>query len=223
MSDTTLFAYKLTHDSGFAPNPFWGYLTLATCKPGIRRSKKVGAWIAGFASGQLCGDAIGEEKLVYLMQVTEKFSIADYFRSSRFVRKIPPTSGGQHVLSVGDNIYEPLRLHSTAPSAFRQLPNNSHWDGIGVCTPKPSKAHDISGQFVLVSNRFAYFGSEALMIPPELRPNVPRGQSSQGSATRDAARVNAFVGYVFQKARGCQVLAAPHEWQDGDNSWQQSQ
>ena len=27
-----LFAYKMTHDTGFAPNPFWGYLTLATCK-----------------------------------------------------------------------------------------------------------------------------------------------------------------------------------------------
>nr|WP_269667332.1 hypothetical protein [Polaromonas naphthalenivorans] len=28
----------MTHDSGFAPNPFHGTLTLATCKPGIRRT-----------------------------------------------------------------------------------------------------------------------------------------------------------------------------------------
>ena len=25
-----LFAYKMTHDTGFAPNPFWGYLTLVS-------------------------------------------------------------------------------------------------------------------------------------------------------------------------------------------------
>lgn len=37
-----LFAYKMTHDTGFAPNPFWGYLTLATCKPKIREKKRRG-------------------------------------------------------------------------------------------------------------------------------------------------------------------------------------
>lgn len=26
------FRYKLDHDYGFAPNPFWGVMTLATCK-----------------------------------------------------------------------------------------------------------------------------------------------------------------------------------------------
>jgi hypothetical protein len=35
-----LFTYKMTHDSGFAPNPFYDILTLATCKPGIRKTKK---------------------------------------------------------------------------------------------------------------------------------------------------------------------------------------
>ena len=33
-----LFAYKMTHDTGFAPNPFWGWMTLATCKSQIRRN-----------------------------------------------------------------------------------------------------------------------------------------------------------------------------------------
>ena len=48
-----LFSYKLTNDGGFAPNPFWGALTLATCKPQIRLSKRIGDWIAGFSSGTL--------------------------------------------------------------------------------------------------------------------------------------------------------------------------
>jgi Nucleotide modification associated domain 2 len=155
------------------------------------------------------------------MQVDQKLSIADYYRNPRFARKIPSFSGGPHVLEVGDNIYEPLRQHPRAPSGFRQLWNKSHWDDATACAPKPSKAHDISGQFVLVATRFAYFGRDALAIPPEIRPNVPRGQSSQGYATDDPIRVNAFIDYVFRKARGRQVLAAPDAWPEGDDSWQQ--
>ena len=33
-------------DYGFAPNPYFGYCTLATCKPVIRRCAGVGDWIA---------------------------------------------------------------------------------------------------------------------------------------------------------------------------------
>jgi hypothetical protein len=33
-----LFSCKMTNDSGFAPNPFFGALTMATCKPGMRKS-----------------------------------------------------------------------------------------------------------------------------------------------------------------------------------------
>jgi hypothetical protein len=51
-----LFAYKMTHDTGFAPNPFHGACTLATCKPQIRLHKRVGDWIAGFTSKRLNGD-----------------------------------------------------------------------------------------------------------------------------------------------------------------------
>ena len=31
-----LFTYKMTHDTGFAPNPFWGFLTLTTCAEDTR-------------------------------------------------------------------------------------------------------------------------------------------------------------------------------------------
>ena len=36
-----LISYKVKHDTGFAPNPYFGILTLATCKPAIRRSSKI--------------------------------------------------------------------------------------------------------------------------------------------------------------------------------------
>ena len=84
-----LFAYKMTHDTGFAPNPFWGYLTLATCKPKLRQHKRPGDWVAGFTSKELCGDGVGEERLVFLMQIEERMPLADYFHDRRFQSRIP--------------------------------------------------------------------------------------------------------------------------------------
>ena len=103
-----LFSYKITHDSGFAPNPFGHTLTLATCKPEIRRCKRVGDWVAGFTSGELNGDPVGDERLVYLMRVGEKTLIRDYFWDPRFQDKIPNMKAKGPYPKTGDNIYRPL-------------------------------------------------------------------------------------------------------------------
>jgi len=102
-----LFSYKIKTDAGFAPNPFFGVLTLATCKPQIRKSKKVGDWIAGFTSKTLCDDEVGEERIIYLMQVTDKIYISEYFYHPDFKDKIPDLSREEFVYQAGDNIYKP--------------------------------------------------------------------------------------------------------------------
>ena len=50
-----MFSYKIEHDFGLAPNPFWGVMTLAVCKGKIRRHKKlqIGDWIIGTGSQKL--------------------------------------------------------------------------------------------------------------------------------------------------------------------------
>lgn len=48
-----LYSYKMTDDSGFAPNPYHGILTLATCKPRMRHNTQVGNWVAGFTSARM--------------------------------------------------------------------------------------------------------------------------------------------------------------------------
>ena len=52
------FRYKIEHDYGFAPNPFHGTLSLATCKGPIRQNKnlQVGDWIVGFGSKSMDND-----------------------------------------------------------------------------------------------------------------------------------------------------------------------
>jgi hypothetical protein len=57
-----LFTYVITHDAGFAPNPFYGVLTLNFCKPLIRRTAEVGDWVAANTAANFPG---GRGLLVY--------------------------------------------------------------------------------------------------------------------------------------------------------------
>ena len=43
----TLYSYTIAIDTGFAPNPFNGFCTLACCKPGIRRTAQDGDYVVG--------------------------------------------------------------------------------------------------------------------------------------------------------------------------------
>ena len=200
-----LFSYKLTNDSGFAPNPFFGALTVATCKPRIRKSKRVGDWIAGFTSRELCGDAVGEERLIYLMQVTDKILISEYFSRPDFQNKIPDLSRKEFVYQAGDNIYK------LQDNDFIQLPNRNH--------TLDHKFHDLSGEFVLVSTKFYYFGREPLPIPDHLRPEVPMGQSAHGSLTHNPERATEFINFVTKNSE-VGVRNAPHKWPSNDKSWE---
>ena len=220
MSGPRLRSYKLTHDSGFAPNPFFGSLTLATCKPGIRRSAGIGEWVAGFTSAVLCGDPVGGERLVYLMKIAERMSIAEYFGDPRFAVKKPVTDSGSEPRRHGDNIYRPLGPGAVEPSEFEQLRNDHHWDHRGDCEDSTSKRRDIGGHNVLDAREFAYFGRSALEIPAALRPEIPKGQSGFGSLTHDPDRVNTFLEFVLAQAKS-RVIGPPHVWPFHDETWRQ--
>lgn len=201
-----LFSYKLTNDSGFAPNPFWGIMTLATCKPLIRKFKRVGDWITGFTSKKLCGDGIGKEKLIFLMQVTDRVSISEYFYHPNFKNKIPVLNQQQFVFQAGDNIYKPQ------DNEFIQIENRNHFE--------KDKKRDLSGEFVLASSKFYYLGSEALPIPEDVRPDIPAKQSAHGIQTHNIEIAFEFIKYVTNKfAIG--VHSAPHKWPHNDLSWKQ--
>ena len=148
--------YKLTHDSGFAPNPFHGFLTLATCKPTIRRCRRSGDWVVGFVSNALANSAarngvrLKPGALVYLMEITENpIRLEDYFEEQRFAPKKPNLRSARPEVRCGDNIY--YRLNG----GTGQLENDDHGE--------TEKNTDLSGMNVLVSKRFYYFGRNAFM------------------------------------------------------------
>lgn len=155
-----VMGYKMTHDSGFAPNPFHGYLTLATCKPVIRRTRVRGNWVAGFASKALVHQArsrgvqLPYMGLVYLMQVTEDPQpLAAYFEDPRFALKKPTLDTRSPRLRCGDNIYS-----DDGKGGYRWWPNEHH--------KQSSLLHDTGGRNALISSNFWYFGRKAL-VPPE--------------------------------------------------------
>lgn len=157
---SAVMGYKMTHDKGFAPNPFHGFLSLATCKPAIRRTRGKGDWVAGFASRELVQNArdfgvqIPYMGLVYLMQVTEDpLPLPAYFDDPRFAKKKPNPDSRSEKLRCGDNIYSGdgrggYEWHRNEHHAVDQLP------------------HDTGGRNALISSRFWYFGRKAL-VPPE--------------------------------------------------------
>jgi Nucleotide modification associated domain 2 len=82
-----LYSYCLPVDDGAAPNPFWGTCTLVICKPAIRRTARVGDWIAGtgainaYLDRRRMTDLSG--KLVYAMKVTRKMTMEEYDRHAQ--------------------------------------------------------------------------------------------------------------------------------------------
>ena len=84
-----LFSYVVARDYGFAPNPFYGYCTLATCKPRIRKAAQTGDWVLGTGS-KTHGR---ENQVVFAMRVTERLTFDEYWNDPRFKAKRPDAAG----------------------------------------------------------------------------------------------------------------------------------
>ena len=95
-----VFMYVVDRDFGFAPNPFHGLCTLATCKPITRRVAKVGDWVIGMGGGRL--KATG--KCVFAMKVSHRETFDSYWSNPIYKDKKPLRNGSKKMI-VGDNIY----------------------------------------------------------------------------------------------------------------------
>ncbi len=193
-----LFSYIVTGDLGFSPNPFWGYCTLADCKPMIRKTARVGDWIVGL-SPKADGNAI-----IYAMRVDEVLPYEAYYRDPRFASKIPDPAG-PGVRRRGDNIYEPIQ------DGFRQL-QSMHSNGAKENLEK--KSHDLRGRNALVSQTFYYFGSKPLPLPTKFS-DVVVGRAHKNNFP--PTLVNSFLNFITKQQAG--VHAPPTTWPPNDESW----
>jgi hypothetical protein len=152
-----VYSYVLARDFGFAPNPFHGVCTLATCKPVLRRVAAVGDWL--IATGARTKYRL-QGHLMYAMQVDETLTFDAYWGDCRFLRKRPVLNGSLQQV-YGDNIYHRVR--------GKWVQADSHHSLAAGRTNVTNLEKDTSTDRVLMARRFAYFGSEARPIPPRLR------------------------------------------------------
>jgi hypothetical protein len=193
-----LYSYVVSTDSGFAPNPFFGVCTLACCKPAIRRA--VGArllrqsgradiaelrqvdpdfiraqniWVVGLAGAELRDRPY--RSLVFVMQVTDVLDFESYYDEYPQKRPVlrPPTTPADPAWH-GDAIYT-----GTDPATARQLAPSAH--SCGEAEDDSTKWHDLGGCYVLVSDRFVYFGPDAPYLPIEEKLHHGRGHRSNHS------------------------------------------
>tara|TARA_R110002073_G_scaffold299268_1_gene466184 strand:+ start:2486 stop:3103 length:618 start_codon:yes stop_codon:yes gene_type:complete len=172
---THIFSYVIPHDYGFAPNPYGGFLTLATCKPKIRRSARVGDYIAGTGSVE----TVGADRLVYAGKVTAIVPIEDYGRLRKYSLK-RPSRRSERWRRYGDNIYH------LVDGDWKQRRNPYHGDD--------AKNHDLSGVNVLICDQFWYYGQDAITIPVRLRGVIKKGPSHK--RIREVGLVQRFIDWL---------------------------
>ena len=148
--------YVVARDFGFAPNPFHGVCTLATCKPAIRSTAQVGDWIVGMGGSDL--KATG--RCVFAMQVTRALSFDAYWSDPEYLGKRPVRSGSRKMM-IGDNIY-----HRPSTSSEWLQADSHHSQPDGKIDSHNVK-RDTSINRVLISRHFFYFGSKAPFVPDD--------------------------------------------------------
>ena len=148
------FSYVVARDFGFAPNPFGQHCTLATCKPLIRRNSELDDWIFGITpKAKDKGN-----RLVFAMKVTQKMTFDEYWASPEFQYKKPVMNGSLKQL-YGDNIYHKNK------DTDAWIQEDSHHSKDNGETNYENLKRDVSGQYVLISDYFYYFGKLNVEMP----------------------------------------------------------
>lgn len=149
--------YVVDRDFGFAPNPFHGYCTLATCKPKIRARAQRDDWVIGMGGARL--KATG--RCVFAMLVSETLSFNEYWFNPAHLDKRPVRNGSNKMM-VGDNIYR----HDATVEKWHQA--DSHHSNQDGSANSYNLAQDTQADRVLMSRHFFYFGEQAPTVPRSL-------------------------------------------------------
>jgi Nucleotide modification associated domain 2 len=184
-----LLSYVVRYDRGLAPNPFWGYCTLAVCTPNHMNAKaEKGDWIFG---------NLGKNrgwKFVYAMQVDQILEFDDYFHDPRFINKKPKLDGTWQD-RCGDNMY-----FLNSGRHYQQLSNPFHCNSDVV-------QKDTRYPRVFIGRHFYYLGKNAEAIPPDFRSLICHGKGIRWH--RDAKINEGFLTWLRMNFKPDQPLGEP--------------
>jgi hypothetical protein len=184
-----LSAYIVSVDSGFSPNPFGRFCTLACCKPTIRRCAEPGDIVVG--SGSAPSGHSG--KLIYAMCVREVIPFQTYWQ--RYPSKRP--SSRTPVSKRGDNIW-----HQNGSGDWRGVHGALHDDR--------HRDRDLRGENALVAGEFYYFGRDPIQVPDEFARILATTQGHKN--THDKDLITRFWHWLARKAPKRGRITVPAEF-----------
>ena len=146
-----LYSYVVRNDVGLAPNPFWGYCTLAVCTPNHMGTKvEKGDWIIGTSS------VSRGNKLVYAMEVSETLTFDSYYGDSRFEKKKPSVYGSWRE-KCGDNMY-----YKDSQGEWVQHRTTFHHSAY-------NREQDVKHPVAFIAENFYYFGDKSVELPTKFQ------------------------------------------------------
>lgn len=198
----SIYAYKITRDYGFAPNPFGKYCSLACCKPNIRKKAVVGDWIIG--TGAIENKLLNH--LIFLMKVTEKLTFQEYWDDKRFNYKKPVLNGSLKQIH-GDNIYY------NDNGKWAQI-DSHHSFHEGRINEKNLK-QDLRGEYVLISECFVYLGDQYIKIPSNFIEICPTSKHRDYITIKNEKLGGEFIQFILKKYN-LGLNGKPINWREYD-------
>lgn len=174
------YSYIIARDYGFAPNPFHGFLTLATCKPEIRKRALVGDFVSGNAGVHF------DYKLIFMMKVSAVISFDKYWSDSQYERK-KPVMNGSLIKLWGDNIY-----HHNESGGWVQENSHHSLEG-GRVNMKNLNRDTGKTDRVLISTDFIYLGKSMISLPKEFDSCLCK---NRGHKRPEVGRVEKMWNYL---------------------------
>lgn len=212
-----LYTYCQTHDTGFAPNPFWGRCTLACCKPKIRKSigdkwnDNENVWIIGVTPKNR-----GNE-ISYIMKVKDVLSFTEYYQ--RFPEK-RPSFDNSTIHKCGDNIYKPDE-NAIAYEQLRSLHSQNPLLDDAWETDRNKLKVDLGGKYVLVADEYIYFGKNTVPLIDDMK-TIIAGRGHKCRFDTDTLKaVEAFINNHSELVEKGSVVGCPHRWPKEDESWKE--
>ena len=192
-----IFAYRLTNDTGFAPCVDNNILTLACCKGGQVRKEKDVCWGLRYSIGKYAKEypddeiyviGIYKNRLLYCAKATEIIEMTEYYSEEQ---KAKYGKRKDHIYDIKNG----------------ELKRNNFLKHIHA--DKLQYRRDKNGVYVIISNKFSYFGKNAECIDEKMLSILPKGV---GTIKYDLNNEHFEIVYNFIKEKVCfnSVLGEAH-------------
>ncbi|MCI0591302.1 MAG: hypothetical protein L0Y67_06845 [Gammaproteobacteria bacterium] len=191
----------MTDDTGFAPNPFHGCCTCATCTPNHMHGRprlKEGDYIVGIEGVKLRkkrqkkrrqNQSASGDCIIYFMKIDVVLTLNCYFNDLRFAKKQCNPNSSSYIERVGDNVYWQSDGH------WRWIPDHPHDDEKNI-------KKDTDGNRVFISSCFSYFGDMGIPLPEVLREHVPPGKGTKYARHATTGLVKELEGLGSRCGKG---------------------